>query len=285
MSRSRSLSLSLSHTLSHTHIHTLSPLSLSLGGSTAALAASIAAANHSAAPRVCLLEPTDWPGGQLTASGVTAIDFGPDLATDPRFLTANFRALMEALGANPGRCPVGCTGSCLHLAPPNTSAEEDAAVRYSQCYLPLDALRTWIWPTLQQLPNLRVFYNTVLQNVTRAGARVAALAAVQRTPRANATQWQQTLSQELDDWYTLTPSASYEKQAVLLQLGARGVAIEASEWGELLVLSGAAWQQGANSPEETSPATLDTCGTAFTYPCRFCRKPRITVILTTPAQS
>ncbi len=26
--------------------------------------------------RICLTEPTDWLGGQLTSSGVSAIDFG-----------------------------------------------------------------------------------------------------------------------------------------------------------------------------------------------------------------
>ncbi len=45
------------------------------GGSLASLAAAITAANASSA-HVCFLDPTDWPGGQLTASAVPAIDFG-----------------------------------------------------------------------------------------------------------------------------------------------------------------------------------------------------------------
>jgi hypothetical protein len=47
------------------------------GGSLASLAAAVSAANHSSALIVCFLEPTDWPGGQLTASAVPAVDFGP----------------------------------------------------------------------------------------------------------------------------------------------------------------------------------------------------------------
>ena len=43
------------------------------GGTTAALATALTAAREGA--RTCLLEPTDWPGGQLTASGVPAIDY------------------------------------------------------------------------------------------------------------------------------------------------------------------------------------------------------------------
>lgn len=46
------------------------------GGSLASLAAAVTAANVSSALNVCFLEITDWPGGQMTASGVPAIDFG-----------------------------------------------------------------------------------------------------------------------------------------------------------------------------------------------------------------
>ena len=48
------------------------------GGSLASLAAAVSAANYSSDQIVCFLEPTDWPGGQLTASAVPAVDFGPN---------------------------------------------------------------------------------------------------------------------------------------------------------------------------------------------------------------
>ncbi len=47
------------------------------GGSLASLAAAISAANSTFNVRVCLLEQTDWVGGQLTSGGVPAVDFGP----------------------------------------------------------------------------------------------------------------------------------------------------------------------------------------------------------------
>ena len=47
------------------------------GGSLASLAAAVSAADYSPDVTVCYLEPTDWPGGQLTASAVPAVDFGP----------------------------------------------------------------------------------------------------------------------------------------------------------------------------------------------------------------
>ena len=42
------------------------------GGSTAAFAAAVSAAESGV--RIALLEPTDWVGGQLTSSGVPAVD-------------------------------------------------------------------------------------------------------------------------------------------------------------------------------------------------------------------
>lgn len=46
------------------------------GGSLSALAATITAANLTRDLKIVLLEPTDWPGGQLTSSSVPP-DFGP----------------------------------------------------------------------------------------------------------------------------------------------------------------------------------------------------------------
>ena len=39
------------------------------GGSTSALAAALTAAEADENVTVCLAEPTDWPGGQMTSSG------------------------------------------------------------------------------------------------------------------------------------------------------------------------------------------------------------------------
>jgi UDP-N-acetylglucosamine:LPS N-acetylglucosamine transferase len=43
------------------------------GGSLSAIAAGIASASNGVL--TCLIEPTDWIGGQLTSSGVPAVDF------------------------------------------------------------------------------------------------------------------------------------------------------------------------------------------------------------------
>ena len=75
---------------------------LVLGGSASALASAITAAEAglsslgTRAPRVCLTEPTDWLGGQLTASGVSAIDFG-NRNRLPAYQAASFRDLISFL--------------------------------------------------------------------------------------------------------------------------------------------------------------------------------------------
>ena len=52
------------------------------GGSTAAFAAAVAAAEEGA--KTCLIEPTDWVGGQLTSSGVPAVDEAWHTIIDPK---------------------------------------------------------------------------------------------------------------------------------------------------------------------------------------------------------
>ncbi len=86
------------------------------GGSTAGLATALAAAEEGA--EVVLLEPTDWVGGQLTSSGVPAVDEAwhviseknsdrialrvKDIARDPRNMTPAFRDILSRIG-NPGK--------------------------------------------------------------------------------------------------------------------------------------------------------------------------------------
>jgi hypothetical protein len=74
------------------------------GGSTSALAAALAAAKQSSDIHVCLLESTDWAGGQLTSSAVSAIDFGPanaQVVNQPK----DFSDMLNTTsGVNPGVC-------------------------------------------------------------------------------------------------------------------------------------------------------------------------------------
>ena len=52
-----------------------------VGGSTSGLAAAVTAAKEGAV--TCLLEPTDMPGGQMTANGIPALDFSYENGCKP----------------------------------------------------------------------------------------------------------------------------------------------------------------------------------------------------------
>ena len=234
------------------------------GGSTASLAAAIATATAYGSLSVCLTDPTDWLGGQMTASAVSAIDFGHRAPDD---MSKSFTDLLHALGSptNPGECWVS-----------------------SMCYQPTTLLREYIEPTLAALPNLRVFNNTVITSTvpcaaereggatganpkpghggarSGAGGTICALKAVQRSTRDTraGAGWSQLLSESIQDWYAPAPSAAFEKTVLVLS---GKVFIDATEFGDVLV-TGAATKlrlpvvQGVEETAEASSRMDDKCG-------------------------
>ncbi len=226
------------------------------GGSTAALAAAFSAAEEGAS--VALLEPTDWIGGQLTASGVPAIDeawhkiAGDDttgnegrlrldvakVARDPRNMTPFFRDTLAAIG-NPGGGWVS---------------------RY--CFEPKTLLDDHLLPKERQLADrLTVYRETVVKQVETEGRRVTAIAAIQRTPRDGVDGYDRLPSAELVDWYSPDDSPRFTKRT--LRFTAK-VFIDATEWGELLALTDAPYLQGAEPSEDVITAN-DRLGQAVVY--------------------
>ena len=224
------------------------------GGSLSALAAAISAANASlslspAAPQqVCLTEITDWLGGQATASGTSAIDLGATWANFPRNFPAAFAAFLVSPPLGPaGHNPGGCTVS-------------------TKCFLPA-LLVAWANALVATLPNLRVYYSTAVVGVARdaASGRVTGLTAVRRTPTAaHPSGWDRLLSAALRDWYSAADSEYFTKEALALPLSAAGVAVEATEFGDLLLLGGLDVEQGAERAEAVGNATEQACGQATT---------------------
>ncbi len=162
------------------------------GGSTASLAAAITAAEAAPELTVCFTEITDWPGGQMTAGGVPAIDF--DSANEsPDNQPASFRDAMRFIpgdghphndtdgSGSPGACSVS-----------------------TKCYPPDDFVRNWVGPRLARTAgqNLKVFLRTAIVGADRdaGNGTLLALHAVQRTPTAAVPEWSQRLSDELTDW-------------------------------------------------------------------------------------
>lgn len=225
------------------------------GGSTAALAASIASADVGA--KTCLLEPTEWVGGQMTASAVSAIDWAwhkvgtldvgaADKAREN--VTPNFFAMMTATG-NPGGCWVS-----------------------KNCYEPKSLLTGPLGALVGRYTSsgrLVILKNTVVKRVVVDRGNLTRLVAVQRTPKAGVGWggYDRLPSQDLADWYDVRTSSRYEKQVVELSSGydRPAVFIDATEWGELLALSGASYLQGVETTEGGTDSD-DSCGQSIVFP-------------------
>lgn len=234
------------------------------GGTTSSLSAAITSAQEGS--KVCLLEPTDWIGGQLTASGVSAIDFAwhtvrdetgsVDVAKahrDPKNQPSLFADLMRKVGS-PGSCWVS-----------------------THCFKPslfLDA----VLPTVDGLVKsgrLVVFKETVVKNSTVAESieggrkRISSITAISRKfkgdPKVQCGGYDVLLSEDLADWYDPLESRRFSKEAITFT---GRIFVDATEWGELLVLTGAPYLQGIAERfdgDVSGQGGSDRCGQAITF--------------------
>ena len=224
------------------------------GGSTAALAAALTAAREGR--QTCLLEPTNWPGGQLSASAVSAIDFphysvnGVDMGPEHRKhanIAGTFLSWINTLNDGSVSCWVTAVG----------------------CFEPINMLNKNIFPALAKEPNLRVFYSTIIKSVATEGRNIQSLTAISREPLVG-NGYEDFLSKSLPDWYSFTDSPSFRK----IQLNVKGkggnvpVFIDATEFGDVMVLAGASFLQGVEKSDgslETEPG-YDKAGQATVFP-------------------
>jgi hypothetical protein len=235
------------------------------GGSTAAFAAAIAAAESGA--RTALIEPTDWVGGQLTSSGVPAVDEAwhsikpadpaaepysvSKVARMPENITPGFLSLLQAI-EDRGNCWV----SRFCFCPDRFVADQ---------LVPLERTVS---------DNLVVFLDTVVKEVelNPAGTAVQSLTCIARTPRPSVPDkgYDRLPSADLADWYSPRDSERFTKKLLRfaakpsLAAGRRTVFIEATEWGELLALSGLPYLQGVEKTADGLDCD-DTCGQATVY--------------------
>jgi hypothetical protein len=204
-----------------------------VGGSVAAFAAALSAASENAS--VCLLEPTDWLGGQMTSAGVPALDFAPEGyptawgQTDDTLAENMPKSFVELLSKL--RCP-----------------NFDTCWVSPYCFLPTSILAEVLGPAAAAAaPLLRIFFETVPTNTSlRAdGTTITSVEAVQRTARASTPCGGYDLppSQTIEDWYVKEDSPRFTKTTLRLSAS---VFIDASYSGDLLALSGAPFLQGAD---------------------------------------
>lgn len=227
---------------------------LIVGGTTSALGAALSASKLFSA-RTCLLEPTDWAGGQLTAELLSAPDFAFHTIKDKDTnFTLNVSAIDRQLNnQNPLFAKMldvlGDTGHCW--VSPKCSIPE---LFHSEVISPL-------------MNNTRIFYNTVIKRVSKdaSGRRITQIDAIQRFPRQTPSQTCRFLSEELPDWYSPDDSEWFTKNE--LSFTNISFTIEATSWGEVLVLSNASFIQGLMEKfdGDTSGIGNATCGQSFTF--------------------
>jgi hypothetical protein len=230
------------------------------GGSTAAFAAALSATADGA--RVALIEPTDWVGGQLTSSGVPAVDEAwhkitppgggepynvSAIARTPANITPNFLALLQAVG-NPGGCWVSRFCFC-----PDSFLERQLR--------PLEAAAG---------DKLVVFLDTVVKRVELSAdrRRVVAIECIARTPRPDVADqgYDRLPSADLADWYSPADSPRFTKRTIRFEAAEKSstVFLDATEWGEVLALAGHPYLQGAEEADGALEGN-DRCGQATVF--------------------
>jgi FAD dependent oxidoreductase len=203
---------------------------LVVGGGTGGVAAALAAVR--AGRTVCLLEETDWIGGQLTAQGVSALDEHDHIE---RFggtrtyyalreaIREHYRRLSPALAAQPQPNPGACWVTRLAFEP----------------RVALGVLESWVEPFVAS-GRLRIFRRTKTAAVETTGDRITRLHAVHLDERR---------------WWTFHPS----------------IVIDATELGDVLPLAGAEYWVGAESQAQTREPHAQPhqpkahCVQSFTY--------------------
>jgi hypothetical protein len=222
------------------------------GGSLSALAAAITAANLTKSntikgnqQKIILIEPTNWPGGQLTASNVPP-DFGPANSV-PENLPRDFVNLLLVVAGptwktNPGKCWVSY-----------------------KCFQAQNAAE-YIKQLLAGFPSLKVYYNAVIRSSTKTGSRITQITAIQRTPKGSTTGYEGDYSDNIVDWYSASPSHRFDKQTIVFNNFK--VAIEATEYADVLMTSAYPSQvsQGVETPDETSDETVSVLGQSMVFP-------------------
>lgn len=217
------------------------------GGNLGGVSAALSAADTNTSLQVCYTDLTDWPGGQATAGGTSAIDFGATADNFPANLPKSLGYILSHGPFGPGESNLaGCTVS-------------------KKCFLP-EWFVTACLDAFASRPNLRVYLSTAVTSSTRSNTtgRITSVGAVQRTPVPGTQGYERLQSEALPDWYSSQPSAYFTKTPLSFTLHSTAVVIEASEFGDVLVTSGVRVAQGIETPAENSTQYDQGCGQATT---------------------
>jgi hypothetical protein len=252
------------------------------GGSLSACAAALQAARDYPKARILLTEITDWLGGQATSQGVSAIDnawHSPAAAlmreNPDQYYAADYLDFIRRIKNTPKEAPgFGYGGDGVNWVSREGYDPRSAA---------------WILDQMiAEHSNIQLLKMTVVKAVQAVdepkGRRITGLTLIQRSPATGYAPFDDFLSAELPDWYDPKPSHRFAKQLIEVSPAdpARGmVVIDATELGDVMVLSGAVYTVGRELTTEKyaltgEPPAMDESGSqAFVFP--FCETTSETV--------
>ncbi|MBI1293246.1 FAD-dependent oxidoreductase [bacterium] len=242
------------------------------GGSFSAPAAALQAARTNPQATVLLIESGDWLGGQTTSQGVAAIDNawhnpGATLMREnpARYYAKDYLELIDRVKKAPAAAPgMGYGGDGV-------------------CWVSREGFdpRTAAWVLDQMIaeqPNIKLMKLAVVKEVATTGPEdariITGLTIIERQPRPGYRPHDDLLSQEWNDWYSREDSHRYTKaiHSVEPRDPAAGmVVIDATEVGDVMVLSGADYTVGREQTterfaEDGTPPAIDENGSqAFVF--------------------
>ena len=206
---------------------------------------------------VCLIEITDWVGGQISAQGTSALD---ERSTQrerdffPRGYQEFAKRIHEAYKQrDPGNCWVS-----------------------PFCFLPKDG-HAILFDMLKGAEQrgkgkLHWFPNTVVKDLKLNGSQIVSATAIQHQPAPGAAPLNgYPLSQTIEDSYRLEDSARFTKTVVHFQpKTSQWYVVDATETGELIALADVPYRVGIDplsyhDPSSASVAGNPYCTQGYTY--------------------
>ncbi len=162
-------------------------------------------------------------------------------------MTPNLRDMLVATG-NPGRGWVS-----------------------NYCFEPRDFLAKHLLPLEERLKDRLVVYrNTVVRQIEAdpKARRVRSITAIRRLARPGVARggYDVLPSKDLPDWYSPDPSSRFAKEVLQFVAKPKGttVFLDATDWGEVLALSGASYLQGVEAVDGGREGN-DACGQAIVF--------------------
>ncbi len=223
------------------------------GGSLGAVSAALTAARNGKELKILLLEPTDRLGGQAVTQGVAAIDYAHHeparslLAEHPdRYLPTLYRQWIRRVKKdNAEREGFGYGGKeCCWVS--------------RDCFDPRSA-DAELKKMGQEFPNLDIAFMTVVKKAETStisdeygnGVLINSLQLIKRTPRQSVHPFGRLLSRQMPDWFSPDSDDCFTKEQLqILPENNCLTVVDASEWGDVICLSGAEYTVGRELEKE-----------------------------------